>query len=452
MTSRPRIVHLTRLTPMSPNSFLRALLPAVVTAAVAAGPARAQIADSAGERMHATFAKACAGPASRIWGQPVCGPLLLVDRSTRRAFANVPLTEDGFTKVGTIYAGRWPDTATTANTAILWRGERISVVGLPIADDDYLLIALLAHESFHRIQPALGLTKVPPVNPHMEERDGRLWLRLELRALSYALTSSGADRARHARNAMLFRRYRQSLFPGADTLERDLEVQEGLAEYTGQRVALAATGLGRLRVVRAIDSHVNDPSYARSFAYATGPALGLLLDDFAPGWQRGIRTKPDPGRMLASALGVTGSLPPAAMIVERARPYGYDALLRFETGRATERAARIAEYRKRFVDGPVLELVQPSLGTTYDPLTLFPFDTLGTVYPTGIFQAEWGRLQVDTLGALIATDFRRARVAAPASPEGATIAGPGWTLQLNDGWVLVAGARAGDFLVRRRQP
>jgi imidazolonepropionase-like amidohydrolase len=433
---------------MSSRSFVRALL----GAALATATIRAQDADSTREHLHAEFAKACDGLARQLWAQPLCGPLVFVDRSTRRAFSNVALAEDGFTpRAGGVYTGRWPDSLTTANTAITWRGLRLSVVGLPLPDDDYSRIALLAHESFHRIQPALGLGARDPVSAHLEESDGRLWLRLEMRALTYALTSAGDERMRHAREAMLFRRYRYSLYPGADTLECALEIQEGLAEYTGQRVALAATGLGALRVVRMMDGHQNDASYSRSFAYATGPALGLLLDVFSPGWRRRVGATRDIGKMLMQALAVTGPLPAVAAIVQRARPYGFDALARFEADRALERVARVHEYRRTLVDGPVLELAQASLNTSYDPLSLFPFAALGTVYPTGIFRAEWGQLQVDSLGALVAPDFRRVRVAAPPAPAtGTRISGRGWALQLNEGWVVVPGSRAGDFVARRR--
>ena len=43
-----------------------------------------------------------------------------------------------------------------------------------------------------------------------------------------------------------------------------------------------------LRVVRAMDAVERNPTLVRSFAYATGPALGLLLDRWAPGWQRRV--------------------------------------------------------------------------------------------------------------------------------------------------------------------
>ena len=427
-------------------------------AVCASGAAAAQVADSTAAQILREYRAASRGIAERLWARPLGGPLVLVDRGTRRAFSAVPLPEDGFTPVDSMYVGRWPDTLTLANTAIRHGGRDLSIVGLPIDDDRYLRIALLMHESFHRLQPALGLGARDALSPHLEDCDGRLWLRLELRALSYAITSSGDDRTRHARNAMHFRQRRHLLYAEAFALESQLELQEGLPEYTGQRVALAVTGLGPLRVVRTIDAHMNDPSYARSFAYATGPALGLLLDACVPGWRGRIAARRDMAGMLMEALGMKAPVLSEAAVIELARPYGYDALLATETRRAQQRQARIAEYRGRFVDGSVLTLQQDALGTSYDPLTLFPFDTLGTVYPTGRFSAEWGVLQVDSLGALVSADMRRVRVAAPAAARSeprtetmnAPLSGPGWVLRLSDGWAIEPAQRRGDWVVRRR--
>src|SRR5437899_3307870 len=163
------------------------------------------------------------------------------------------------------------------------------MVSLPLPIDEFLRIRLLAHESFHRVQPALGLRASDAASGHLDSESGRLWLRLELRALSQALRLDG-DAARSAtKDALLFRTTRQHLNAGADVRESALEIQEGLAEYTGTVIALARSGEALTRVARAVETFEDRPAFSRSFAYATGPALGLLLDRYAVGWRKKLK-------------------------------------------------------------------------------------------------------------------------------------------------------------------
>lgn len=60
------------------------------------------------------------------------------------------------------------------------------------------------------------------------------------------------------------------------------------AEYTGVSIALRETGESISREARIVEAFEDSNAYARSFAYATGPALGLLLDLCGPGWRTGI--------------------------------------------------------------------------------------------------------------------------------------------------------------------
>jgi len=41
--------------------------------------------------------------------------------------------------------------------------------------------------------------------------------------------------------------------------------------------------------------------------------------------------------------------------------------------------------------------------------------------------------------------------AAPASADGQSIRGDGWTLELNSGWAVTAGERKGDFTLKKSQ-
>ena len=426
----------------------RAGFVAALALARAIGPAGAQAPDSAAavSALH-DFEAACRRDHGALWGQTLCGPMLIADRETGFAVANSRPPEGTFEARDGVFVGRIPEGMGLANTAFDWSGHRWSSVRMPLPTDRFDRLALVAHEAFHRIQPALGLAGADAMNPHLDERDGRYWLRLELHALSAALTSSCAAARTAARDAMLFRAYRQQLYPGADTLEPKLERAEGLAEYTGDKLALALTGapVSRVADVKKFESQ---PTFVRSLGYGTGPLLGLLLDRYATGWQKRV-AREGMARQLARALRFVPPADLAAAAERRAPAYGGAEVAAQEDVRDQDRQRRLADLRSRLVTGPVLILGQKGLRRDFDPNTLMAMPPEGTVYPTGAFSAEWGSLDVTEGGALVASDYRMLRVPAPADTTGRTIHGKGWTLELAPGWSIRPGARPGDLTVAR---
>jgi hypothetical protein len=401
-------------------------------AAQQAGPDTAQAVSAL-----ADYAAACAADAGRVWGRTTCGPMVLVDRATRFAVANQSPPGTGFSRQGAVWLGRLPDTFYPANTSFDWDGQEWAMAVLPLGRTRFGRLQIVAHEAFHRIQDDAGITVLDVSSPHLDERDGRYWLRLELRALATALESAG-DEARAATNdALLFRAARYRTFPGADTLEAALELAEGMAEYTGVRVAggyLGGTDSAAAVLTRRFETR---PTYTRALGYGTGPALGLLLDRWARGWQATVAAEPL-ARRLAGAVGFSAPADPIAAAAERAAHYGGVEIATEEDARAAERAVQIADYRRRLVDGPLVVLRQENLMRGFDPNTLVPFPGGWTVYPTGHFSADWGTLAVDSGGALLSADYRELRVEAPAESAGGVVRGPGWVLTLAEGWRLEA--------------
>ena len=100
---------------------------------------------------------------------------------------------------------------------------------------------------------------------------------LEWRALAQALRATDdAPRRCAAADALAFRAARRAAYPGSAAGEDALELHEGLAEYTGVVVGRPGDRTGA--ALHDLGAHVEDPSFVRSFAYATGPAYELLLD------------------------------------------------------------------------------------------------------------------------------------------------------------------------------
>jgi hypothetical protein len=251
---------------------------------------------------------------------------------------------------------------------------------------------------------------------------------------------------------LLFRHERYRLFPEAQAEEQALELNEGVAEYTGVRVGLPTAVERTAYALRDLEIFVQAPTFVRSFAYATGPAWGLLLDQADPAWRDDLAASMKSGhpRGLDQMLQAALKLPEPAGAAVKAREADYDTSLRpRELARDQAKQAHLAELKGRLVDGPVLRLPLAGHHASYqfNPQTLEALGTTGVVYPTMKLHADWGTLAVEQ-GALL--DKAMSVAAVPAAGASADrLQGPGWHLSLNKGWAVVPGERAGDFAVRQ---
>lgn len=391
--------------------------------------------------------------AGRLWGVRLYGPILLVDPETRFVVANEADKEGYLTENQGVFVGKLPTQESVANTAYRWAGVTWTMLMWPVPRNRYARGRLLMHESFHRIQDDLGVPGSNPANSHLDSQDGRTWLRLEWRALAEALIHRGDPRRRAISDALLFRRYRHSLFPQGAEQERALELNEGLAEYTGYRLSGWPEAILADRAAIRLEQDEAGSSFVRSFAYASGPAWGILLDEASVAWRSQLNRDSDLASIVADALRIVVPANPEAEASRRALAYDGAAVMAREVARAEVQRQALARYQARFVEGPVLILpLGESLRYTFNPQGAEALGELGTVYLTSRVTDEWGILQV-TGGVLLSRDqggrVSEARVPAPRTPAGPPLDGDGWTLTLTEGWRLVPAARAGDFTLAK---
>jgi hypothetical protein len=426
---------------------------------LATGAAHGQQLDTATALSALRDAKAaCEADAAKLWGRSLCGPIALVDRQTRLVIANDTVGGKHFIRMGDAYVTTLPANQYVANTSFDWGGRKWTMVALPLPADRFARVDLLMHEVFHREQSALGLAQNDALNNQLDMRPGRTWLRLEYRALARALEllPDTAAARRDVQSALIFRAERRALYPGSDSLEATLEIQEGLPEYTGQRLAMRLTGEKVQRVAKFVRDYERTPTFVRAFAYGTGPALGLLLDAYSRNWRTAIKAHRDMGALLAQAIGFKRPNNLTALARRLAQSYGWNEVDSAEAIRDSVRAPIMRAYRARLVDGPVITLRQSSdsLSWSFDPTELVGFDLYSTVYPSGNFSAPWGKLTVDHGGVLVRNDFSALTIGAPPTPfaNRQDITGDGWTLSVNPGWFLRPDpTRGGSFVVSRNQ-
>ena len=187
-------------------------------------------------------------------------------------------------------------------------------------------------------------------------------------------------------------------------------------------------------------------SFVGNFEAASGPAYGVLLDDLLPGWRRQVRSTSDLGDLLASA----NNRPLTTDLAVAVARYDAGKLRTAEEARDRAQQVRVAELRRRFVDGPVLTM--PAVGSrTSDSTGAVGIPGTGTVlFRNFTLSGQWGRLNADG-GVLRAADGATLSVPVTVPLEGAALQSDGWRVTLNAGWVVQPAARPGSFTIVREK-
>lgn len=386
----------------------------------------------------------------KTWGLSLYGPIMFVDPRSRSIVANQADLEHKLMAQDDVFVGTLPNELSPANTAIDWAGVHWTMVMWPVSDFRQARERLLLHECFHRLQKKLGLPARDAVNAHLDTLNGRIWIQMEWRALERALRQAGPARKAALADALLFRAYRRSLFPESAGNENALEINEGLSEYTGVKLSSADLPETAVRANLILRQAGNNPTFTRSFAYVSGPAYGALLDLSGRPWRVSLKPSADLGVLLQQRYGIKIPVSEAAARAAMSR-YEGDEIVNIETQQEHTRKQQIADARKKFLDGPVLVLsLSPDVNYSYNPNNVVGIDASNTVYPTMRLVDAWGILTVSN-GALLERDASghviRARVPAPADLSARPLKGDGWSLELANGWKVVAGERAGDLKI-----
>lgn len=109
------------------------------------------------------------------------------------------------------------------------------------------------------------------------------------------------------------------------------------------------------------------------------------------------------------------------------------------------RLERLTQAVAPMTKGPFLQT--PRIGRwNFNPSNTETIDEVGVFHPTATYTGVWGRLTV-TNGSLRAFDRSWVKVAAPSQPTSRPLSGPGWTLELEPGWVLCEREPSGSFAV-----
>ena len=331
----------------------------------------------------------------KLWGKTLYGPTMFVDVQTRNLVANQQNKENSFEQKGDLFFGQLPEDIIIANTSISYCGEDWTCV---IWDDSRDLLTstqLLIHESLHRIQDEIGLPSCGSSNQHLDETEGELLLKLELGILKDLLQNDSKDLTEGLRDAMTVRKYRQTMFPNGN--ENQFECHEGMAEYTAFKLLPLDNDNEAIRkglVAAAIMKGMDGSGFGNSFAYLTGPAYGLLIDEMIPDWRNGIRS----GKTIPDVISTEVAIPDTVENAEIERisaRYNLTEYLNKERSRLEARDKEDAELRDRFSESKWLVIPTDHINFGFNPSErLVAYDTIGVICNTMQLRGSFGTLEV----------------------------------------------------------
>ncbi len=373
-----------------------------------------------------------------LWDKELYGPILLVDPTTREVYANMPDKEGVLKFKDGLYTGFLPREVPVSNTDIKWKGVHWAMLELPLPKGGYNRIDLMAHELFHVAQPSLGFFLDRDDNNHLNQKDGRIYLRLEIAALLSALNSNRLVVAEeHISNALIFRKYRHMIHRGSQVSENKLELLEGLASYTGQVMSGRDKWEWREYLIRRLKQFNNNPTFVRSFAYETVPVYGFFLQQKDYYWNKKVDNLTDLTDYFSEAFGMDSRILLQSYVRQLADEYNGRAIVDEEIKRASLNDDLLDNYRDKFFEQPHLEIRLENMEMSFNPKNLIPLDEdEGVVYPTIKISDNWGILTVEGGGALLRTDWRWVIVSEPLEVTKEKVIGDGWFIELNNGYYI----------------
>ena len=387
----------------------------------------------------------------RLWGRNLFGPIMFIDRQSRRIIANSP-DEEGILKYSDgIYSGIYPKDMLISNAPQYFGGVLFAIAPLPPEDDEYRIKTIAIHSLFHRFQEMNGLSTSGYNTSNMDEKQARLWMKLEWKALRKAITSEGSDRNLAIRDALIFRGANRELYQNDATDENKFENYEGLSTFTYTLLCNSTREEFRNNLFSNLDRIYAMQSYTRSYGFIHGALYATIL--YEKGFDFTLIKSPDfdLGKAVKELYSI--ELPEFCRDVAGSIAFNYDisSINEEEDKRLAEIRESLNKQVSLFTEKPVVFFQLESPYFDFEPENVHSLDTLGILYNTIRVSDSWGKLTVDKGGCLITNNFKNLRITARGFlKERNRVTGDGWSLILNNDWeIIVVGP---NYFVRKLMP
>jgi hypothetical protein len=387
----------------------------------------------------------------KLWGKNLYGPVMFVDRKSRRIVANQPDNEGLLKGKDGIYTGLYPKELIINNSPVKFGGTLFAMAPLPNEEDDYRIKTRAIHSLFHRYHDAEGIISTGFNSNNMDEKEARLWIKLEWKALRKALNSTGEERQLSIRDALIFRGSNRELYHKYANDENRFETYEGLATFTYTLLCTDSHEEYKSRLFENLDRVYSMQSYSRSYGFIHGALYISLLYDKGFDLKKIQTDNFDLGSAVKELYNI--ELPAICRDVagSLAVNYDIDVINKEEEQRLSDIRESIHKQTSIFTEKPVVFLELESPYFDFEPEDIHSLDTLGTLYNSMRVSDNWGKLTVDKGGCLVSNNLKYLRITAKGfKKEKNHITGEGWHLVLNNDWELIVVDQ--NYFVRKLMP
>jgi hypothetical protein len=394
---------------------------------------------------------ACNRDNGKLWGKNLYGPVMYIDRPSRKIIANMPDSEGILKQKDGIYTGSYPKELIIDNSSKLFGGTLYATAALLQTEDTMRTIGMALQGLYlsHLINSG---REIPRYNTRlMDDKTARLWLKLEWHALRKALSSSGDNQKQSVRDALIFRGARRELFPKEIKDENAFESVMGLSGLTYALFTTASADETRQVLLKSLADFYQFQSYARTYGFIHGALYGFLAYEKGFDFTKTLPDTTDLALIVKDIFSI--QLPEICRDVAGSLALGYDleSIYKEEEKRLAEIKDRLHRRISVFTEKPVVFFELESPYFDFEPEEVRSLDTLGTIYNSIRVLDNWGKLTVEKGGCLVSSNLKSIRVTAKSLSESKNhFSGDGWTLILNSDWQMVKVEE--NYFVRKLMP
>jgi hypothetical protein len=367
----------------------------------------------------------------KFWNIKYTTPLLFVNPENRQAVA--------FDVGKEPYEVLLDETVPISNTSSNWNGKMWAMIQTPLPKQSFECEKLILHEMFHVLQPSLNFDSLFEVTcEHLEQKDARILLRLELQALLKALQQSNNKDSLyyHLINAFSFRNSRYIMYPEAKENENKIELNEGMAEYTALMMTQRYSNnkLNANKLITYFNNRISSfekKNFIRSFAYETIPLYGYLIQMDIPDWHQKVTKKTNLTDYFMQIMGIH-----FREDWENVAPqYGYKYIMTEENDRFEQMVAVKNAITEKFLCVNHVEIPLFQYNMSFNPNEIMIIESVGETYINTVFMDIWGKLETHK-GLLLDKEHGKVFLSPIIKTENSIIFGDGWELRLNDDWII----------------